>query len=30
VRAVHRDEPYLGWGSDFYMTRVDGQWRVFW
>lgn len=30
VRAVHRDEPYLGWGSDFYMTCIDGQWRVFW
>ncbi len=30
VRAVHRDEPYLGWGSDFYMTRLDGRWRIFW
>jgi hypothetical protein len=30
VRAVHRDEPYLGWGSNFYMTRIDGRWRVLW
>lgn len=30
VRAVHRDEPYLGWGTDFYMTRIDGRWRVLW
>ena len=30
VRATHRDEPYLGWGSDFYMTRQDGRWRIFW
>ncbi len=30
VRAVHRDEPYLGWGTDFYMTCIDGRWRVLW
>lgn len=30
VRAVHRDEPYLGWGSDFFMTRLDGRWRIYW
>jgi hypothetical protein len=30
VRAVHRDEPYLGWGQDFFMTRLDGRWRIFW
>ena len=30
VRAVHRDEPYLGWGSNFYMTCIDGRWRVLW
>ena len=30
VRAVHRDEPYLGWGANFYMTRLDGRWRIFW
>lgn len=29
VRAVHRDQPYFGWGSDFYMTRLDGRWRIF-
>jgi hypothetical protein len=30
VRAVHRDEPYLGWGTNFYMTCIDGRWRVLW
>lgn len=30
VRAVHRDEPGLGWGSDFFMTRLDGRWRIYW
>ncbi|MDI1446891.1 hypothetical protein [Polyangium sp. 6x1] len=30
VRAVNRDEPYLGWGSNFFMTRLDGRWRIFW
>lgn len=30
VRAVHRDEPYLGWGSDFFLTRLDGRWRIYW
>lgn len=30
VRAVHRDEPYLGWGTDFFLTRLDGRWRVYW
>jgi len=30
VRAIHRDEPYQGWGSDFFMTRLDGRWRIFW
>ncbi|AKT40608.1 hypothetical protein [Chondromyces crocatus] len=30
VKAVHRDEPYLGWGSNFYMTRLDGRWQIFW
>lgn len=30
VRAVHRDEPYLGWGADFFMTQVGGRWRIFW
>ncbi len=30
VGAVHRDEPYLGWGSDFFMTRLDGRWRICW
>ncbi|MDI1480998.1 hypothetical protein [Polyangium sp. y55x31] len=29
VRAQHRDEPTLGWGSNFYMTRLDGRWRIF-
>ncbi len=30
VRAVHRDEPYLGWGTDFFLTRLDGRWRIYW
>jgi hypothetical protein len=30
VRAEHRDEPGVGWGSDFFMTRVDGRWRIYW
>jgi len=30
VRAVHRNEPYLGWGSDFFLTRLDGRWRIYW
>jgi hypothetical protein len=30
VRAQHRDEPYLGWGTNLYMTRLDGRWRIFW
>lgn len=30
VRAVHRDEPYLGWGTNFYMTCLEGRWRVLW
>jgi len=30
VQATHRDDPYLSWGSDFYMTRQDGRWRIFW
>lgn len=30
VRAVHQDEPYFGWGSDLFMTRLDGRWRIFW
>ena len=30
VRAVNRDDPRFGWGTDFYMTRVDGRWRIFW
>jgi hypothetical protein len=30
VRAVHRDEPVFGWGSDFFMTRLDGRWRIYW
>jgi hypothetical protein len=30
VRAVHADEPYLGWGTNFYMTCIDGRWRIFW
>jgi len=30
VRAVHRDEPGLGWGTDFFMTRLDGRWRIYW
>jgi hypothetical protein len=29
VRATHRDEPYLGWGADLFLTRLDGRWRVF-
>lgn len=30
VGAVHRDEPYLGWGTDFFLTRLDGRWRIYW
>jgi hypothetical protein len=30
VRAVHRDEPYLGFGTDFYMTFLDGRWQILW
>jgi hypothetical protein len=30
VRAVNRDEPYLGWGTDFFITRLDGRWRIYW
>jgi len=30
VHAAHRDEPYLGWGTDFFMTRLDGRWRIYW
>ena len=25
---MHRDEPYLGWGADFFMTQVGGRWRI--
>lgn len=29
VRAQHRDVAFMGWGSDLYLTRLDGRWRVF-